>query len=75
MKERVKELAKEAYESCFDDRYVSNYSTDRLYEKFAELIVQECIKACRFAEHDNHPKIREGAVYCIQDIKEHFGVK
>ncbi len=47
-------------------------------EKFAELIVQECIGCCEQVISDPVPESADtwlnGGEQCIQDIKEHFGV-
>jgi len=52
-------------------------------EKFAELLIKECMTICKnieyyddkglTPEHCGH--IRAGAAFCREDIKEHFGVK
>ena len=47
-------------------------------EKFAELIVRECIGCCEQVISDPVPKTVDtwlnGGEQCIQDIKEHFGL-
>lgn len=40
-KQKVDAIVRKAYESCFEDNYCPNYTTDRLYEKIAELVIQE----------------------------------
>ena len=76
MNERIKELALQA-----------GFKTDRLghlfggddIEKFAELIVQECIGCCEQVISDPVPESVDtwlnGGEQCIQEIKEHFGIK
>ena len=79
MNERIRELAErcrrkftcyECGESSFD------------HEKFAELIVQECIKRCDGNhEYKNHTDtdfgkgVVVGVEMCKEQIKEHFGVE
>ena len=74
MNERIRELA----EQCVGDRPYNN-SFD--YEKFAELIVQECAnviadddlaKDCGTFLMDSYAK---GMRYSAHLIKEHFGVE
>jgi hypothetical protein len=43
-------------------------------EKFAQLIVQECIKICSDVEADTEMDLSDGALVCMAEIKEHFGV-
>jgi hypothetical protein len=76
MNELVKELAKKCYitsTSYFDGRgNITETFFDK--EKFAELIVRECLKIVE-------PTEDSGDEWCVtlkgtaQEIKEHFGVK
>jgi len=47
-------------------------------EKFAELIVRECLGCCEHVISDPVPKSVDtwlnGGEQCIQEIKEHFGL-
>ena len=64
MNERIKELVEEAYE------YSDVPNTDGVFnkEKFAELIVRECIKQAR--------KDENGLAYeAVGRIAEHFGIE
>ena len=52
------------------------------YVKFAELIIQECIKCCDDLERTNQHYISKFGIdpdirpkQCIEVIKQHFGVK
>ena len=64
MNERIQELA----EQCWEER---KYGPDWFnYEKFAELIVKECID-CLKPLSRNHSMV--GAA--IDTIREHFGVE
>jgi len=57
-------------------------SREQILEKFAELIIQECLMVCKKTEQyevgNQYPDevgcIRAGAVFCREDIIEHFGV-
>ena len=48
-------------------------------EKFAELIVRECIGCCEQVISDPVPKsvdtFEQGGIHCMDEIKEHFGVE
>mgnify|MGYP006300655323 CR=1 FL=1 len=78
MNRRIKELAKLAdpgFQNKFGDMADSIVGLDAV-ERFAELIVQECVKAC--IEEGN--KWRGGQditdfKLCAHVIKEHFGIK
>ena len=85
MNERIQELFHESIEDCdgtMKDRVYSLKQSE--IEKFAELIVRECIQTLR----DNTPVVDEhdsvedwdrgyirGIVDCEHHIKEHFGVE
>ena len=71
MNERIKELAEQAREKKFDYRAregESHYIYVLNEEKFAELIIQECISAIESTD-------RHRSYYFIAIIKEHFGVE
>ena len=77
MNERISELVKQTNEWFDEDGH--SYSRTLWNEKFAELVVQECVgvaddyvKDCLCKEHIicNHPRSKIGI-----KIKEHFGVK
>ena len=73
MNERIKLLAEQAgwdnHHSKFDTRI----------EKFAELIVRECLGCCEQVISDPVPKSVDtwlnGGTQCIDEIKQHFGVE
>ena len=44
-------------------------------EKFAELIVQECIAICQDIDGEDNIDARSGRQDCAVEIKEHFGVE
>jgi membrane-associated PAP2 superfamily phosphatase len=80
MNERIKELAEQAgmvYDP--DQGQFDNFDE----QKFAELIVQECIKKCEFVatmaavtnDGEMSRKCEATANSCSMMIKQHFGVK
>jgi hypothetical protein len=87
MNERIKELEKQAWEfvdKTWNWANANNPSQATLFKaKFAELIVRECMKVCKKTEQyevgnqdpDEVGCIRAGAVFCREDIKQHFGVE
>ena len=74
MNERIKELAQQA--GCSIDGM--GYGEGNV-EKFAELIVRECIGCCEQVISDPVPESVDtwlnGGEQCIQEIKQHFGIK
>ena len=44
-------------------------------EKFAELIVRECVAICRDIDGEDNIDAKSGRQDCAVEIKEHFGVK
>jgi hypothetical protein len=88
MNQRIKELALQAdilitEVGAFHNTSQGAYQLQEQHmEKFAELIVRECMSICKKNEYYNvggeDPEtighIRAGAMFCREDIKEHFGV-
>jgi hypothetical protein len=74
MNERIKELSKQA--GCYYDGM--GYGEGNI-EKFAELIVMECIGCCEQVISDPVPESVDtwlnGGSQCIDEIKQHFGVQ
>ena len=71
MNERIKALAVEA-EFSEKDLHIQGDN----FQKFAELIVSECVMLCdKVYEQNDNLKIKAGATFCREDIKEHFGVE
>jgi hypothetical protein len=44
-------------------------------EKFAELIVRECIAICKDVDGEDNIDARSGRHDCAVEIQEHFGVE
>ena len=84
MHERIDELifqvgyTKLSYpdDNFLDGRYAL---TQEQLEKFAELIVRECIGCCEQVISDPVPEsvdtFLQGGIHCIDEIKQHFGVE
>lgn len=87
MNERIKELAEQAFQPINDistegvaDRYTFEQAWFQMYnQKFAELIVQECISMIENAENgyqDYRNQIEDAMRnHCVWLIKQKFGVK
>jgi hypothetical protein len=85
MNERIRELAEQADKWSAEEYhqlFLANESPDRqklFKEKFAELIVGECMRMCDVAaigyESHNHFKEANGCYSAKEYIEEHFGVE
>lgn len=90
MNERIEKLAVEARQYAFGEvensqdptEWSTKYYNEMFEQKFAELIVQECINCCDEVDRINEAFIQDydydpqnGPKECIQVIKEHFGVE
>jgi len=77
MNERIKQLAEQAglrFTQLMSNPMVpvvDGKETD--LEKFAELIVRECIEVCK--SRVGNSDYTTGRMHCVSDIKEHFGVE
>ena len=73
MNERIRELAEQAGLEFDDDLALEPepiyYTTQKDLEKFAELIVRECVEVAKWT-----PSQFPNDEY-VKNIKEHFGVK
>ena len=79
MNERIRELLNEATVGLEPDLSPQRTVTLNELEKFAELIVQECIGCCEQVISDPVPESVDtwlnGGSQCIDEIKKHFGVE
>jgi hypothetical protein len=77
MNERIQELLNEAHKQTNGGIYNGHLS--EWTEKFAELIVRECVEVCASVAAVragyNDPDGRDTAYSCGDQIKEHFGVE
>ena len=76
MNERIRELA----DKIWEEKYWTNPNTDKLLpaqlNRFAELIVRECLSIVDDAERGGSNEVWDNAVKFIRrDLKEHFGVE
>lgn len=55
-----------------DDEISKMYIPDCFAEKFAELIVQECLDACN--ENNKQVHTHLGVSACVKSIKQRFGI-
>ena len=68
MNERIREL----WAQCVIKHTKTPMNWQDAADEFAESIVQECIMICEKVEKVDNVKIRAGATFCREDIKEHF---
>jgi hypothetical protein len=71
MNERIKELLAQAYDQAVPETWttLSSEQLERVYEKFAELIVEKCANVA----DENY--IHRGSRTCGLAIRLHFGVE
>ena len=74
MNERIKELEKQCWNHRVDGVLVDGHLHFDT-QKFAELIVQECIAICQDIDGEDNTDARSGRQDCAVEIKEHFGVE
>jgi hypothetical protein len=76
MNERIRELVKEADEYASQFAYLPAIGhpshIDKFNEKFAELIVKECMSLCLTSVGTRD--YNTGRIHCHDNIKKHFGV-
>ena len=79
MNEHIRDLYEQACDIERENELATKPYKDRVVIKFAELIVRECIGCCESVISDPVPESVDtwlnGGSQCIQEIKEHFGVK
>ena len=79
MNERIKQLAEQAglrFTQLMSNPMVpvvDGKETD--LEKFAELIVRECVAICQDIDGEDNTDARSGRQDCAVEIREHFGVE
>ena len=78
MNERIADLYEKASEWALESDSPKSYK-DRVMSKFAELIIEECLRMCDCAEvsllEHSYPREADGAASVKIFIKEHFGVE
>ena len=71
-----KELIQKLFsKSCWDEQAEVDIEDFISKEKFAELIVRECIAICQDIDGEDNIDARSGRQDCAVEIKEHFGVE
>ena len=73
MNERIRELAMQTDREC-EHLGQSDIGEDWV-EKFAELIVQECVQTLRNRYMGDNNREDMEVRRCIEDVKKHFGVE
>ena len=73
MNERIETLAKAAGYDMINKAAMRALGFD--VEKFAELIVQECVAICQDIDGEDNIDARCGRQDCAVEIREHFGVE
>jgi hypothetical protein len=77
MNERIRELAKQATIHNNTEHHID--IPVWYVQRFAELIVRECIGCCEQVISDTVPKsidtFEQGGIHCMDEIKQHFGVE
>ena len=71
--EQAKAYANESTKEFIGDEPV--VWMDYYTEKFAELIVRECIAICKDTDGEDNTDARSGRQDCAVEIREHFGVE
>ena len=71
MNERIEKLVRQA-DACYIPRYDMWQMDTETLEKFAELIVRECIDIAVDCDVIEYNDFRQGVA---QEIKKHFGVE
>ena len=74
MNERIKELEKQCWSHRVDGVLVDGHLHFDT-QKFAELIVKECVAICQDTDGEDNIDARSGRQDCAVEIQEHFGVK
>ena len=75
MNERIKELALQAMTYVTHNPKANKLNSGDMFdEKFAELIVQECVVICQDIDGEDNIDARSGRQDCAVEIKKHFGV-
>ena len=76
MNERIKELALQAMTYVTHNPKANKLNSgDMFVEKFAELIVRECVAICQDIDGEDNIDARSGRQDCAVEIKQHFGVE
>lgn len=78
MNERIKELWDKAAQAAaaYPSGQNNSWETQvNFMDKFAELIVRECVAICQDTDGEDNIDARSGRQDCAVEIKQHFGVE
>jgi hypothetical protein len=84
MNEQIKKLLDQATVDAIDatkdavdflDNPVTKQQRQLQLEKFAELIVRECVAICQDVDGEDNIDAKSGRQDCAVEIREHFGVE
>lgn len=82
MNERIEELFGKALDQAVPETWttLNPAQLSKLKDKFAELIIRECMALCIKVENDVELSdyeggFKDGTLLCYQEIQEHFGVE
>ena len=75
MNNRINELFGQALDEVVPETWttLNMMQVKLLKDKFAELIVKECLAVCR--NRAGNSDYNTGRMHCVSDLKEHFGVE
>ena len=77
MNEKIKQLAEQAlnYAEKNQSADIPQHWFKLHTEKFAELIVKECVDICQDTDGEDNIDARSGRQDCAVEIQEYFGVE
>lgn len=71
MNERIEEFREQSIKWAYENQQSMNGA----FDKFAELLIKECIKASMVSILDNNIGDREDCLIVGSDIADHFGME
>ena len=75
MNERIRKLAEQSGLNIPLDAEYNDHIYRHALEKFAQLIVRECMTICQDIDGEDNIDARSGRQDCAVEIREHFGVE
>ena len=80
MNERINQLLCQAYDEAVPETWteLSSEQLGRIYDKFAELIVRECLNVLKLAHSEGNEdaySYDDALDHAEYNIKQHFGVE
>jgi hypothetical protein len=74
MNQQIEQLALQAGFNLHND-VIDGHDFKHEIEKFAQLIVKECVAICQDVDGEDNIDARSGRQDCAVEIREHFGVE